>query len=115
MLNITYGLDEDDRFEGIMKGRRNHIPGSNQDVFEDSKGNLISEYRYFRMTKEFDEMMKDADFDILHICTPHYLHYSMIVKALDAGKKVVCEKPIVMKEEEFTKLLAHPKCDDVCV
>lgn len=59
MLNITYGLDEDDRFEGIMKGRRNHIPGSNQDVFEDSKGNLISEYRYFRMTKEFDEMMKD--------------------------------------------------------
>jgi predicted dehydrogenase len=63
----------------------------------------------------FDRVLSDKNIDSVHICTPHYLHYSMIVKALDAGKKVVCEKPIVMKEEEFTKLLAHPKCDDVCV
>lgn len=63
----------------------------------------------------FERVLADKNIDSVHICTPHYLHYSMIVKALDAGKKVVCEKPIVMTEEEFKKLLAHPKSDEVCV
>ncbi len=63
----------------------------------------------------FERVLADKNIDVVHICTPHYLHYPMIVKALDAGKKVVCEKPIVMTEEEFKKLLAHPKCDEVCV
>jgi predicted dehydrogenase len=63
----------------------------------------------------FDRVLADKNIDSVHICTPHYLHYQMIVKALDAGKKVVCEKPIVMTEEEFNKLLAHPKSDEVCV
>ncbi len=63
----------------------------------------------------FERALADKNVDSVHICTPHYLHYSMIVKALDAGKKVVCEKPIVMTEDEFAKLLAHPKCSEVCV
>ena len=63
----------------------------------------------------FERALADKNIDSVHICTPHYLHYSMIVKALEAGKKVVCEKPIVMTEEEFKKLLAHPKSSEVCV
>ena len=51
----------------------------------------------------FERVLSDKNIDSVHICTPHYLHYSMIVKALDAGKKVVCEKPIVMTEEEYKK------------
>lgn len=63
----------------------------------------------------FDRVIADKNIDSVHICTPHYLHYPMIVKALDAGKKVVCEKPVVMTEEEWKKLLAHPRANDVCV
>lgn len=63
----------------------------------------------------YERALADKNIDSVHICTPHYLHYAMIVKALDAGKKVVCEKPIVMTEEEFKKLLAHPKSSQVCV
>ena len=62
----------------------------------------------------YDKVLADKNIDSVHICTPHYLHYSMIVKALDAGKKVVCEKPIVMTEDEWKKLLAHPKSNKVC-
>lgn len=54
----------------------------------------------------FDEVISDNSIDSVHICTPHYLHYKMITAALDAGKKVVCEKPITMTEEEFNKLEA---------
>ena len=62
----------------------------------------------------FEEVLADKNIDAVHICTPHYMHYPMIVKALDAGKKVVSEKPIVMTKEEWDKLLAHPKIDQLC-
>lgn len=65
--------------------------------------------------EDFDEMLKDETIDSVHICTPHYLHYEMAVKALDAGKMVVCEKPVTMKREEFHKLLSHKAAKNICV
>ena len=53
---------------------------------------------------DYDECLKDENIDVVHICTPHYLHFEMVKKALEAGKQVVCEKPVTMKKEEF-KLL----------
>ena len=64
---------------------------------------------------DFDEMLCDTNIDSVHICTPHYLHYEMIEKALNAGKSVVCEKPIVMTEQELEKLYDLPQNDRICV
>lgn len=64
---------------------------------------------------DFDEMLKDANIDSVHICTPHYLHFDMIKKALDAGKQVVCEKPVTMTKKEFDELLSLNGASDVCV
>lgn len=43
---------------------------------------------------DFDELLKDHEVDVIDICTPVYLHAEMIVKALEAGKHVICEKPL---------------------
>ena len=53
---------------------------------------------------DYDECIRDKNIDVIHICTPHYLHYEMICKALESGKRVVAEKPAVMTAEEFDKL-----------
>lgn len=42
----------------------------------------------------FDEMLKDPKIDIVSICLPSGMHADFAVKALDAGKNVLCEKPI---------------------
>ena len=52
----------------------------------------------------FEDCIKDPDIDCVHICTPHYLHFDMITKALDSGKRVVVEKPAVMKKSELDRL-----------
>ncbi len=54
--------------------------------------------------EDYDEMLKNDSIDCVHICTPHYLHFEMIKKALKAGKDVVVEKPITMTKEEFVAL-----------
>ena len=55
----------------------------------------------------FGECLMDEAVDVIHICTPHYLHYEMITKALMQGKRVVCEKPVVMTKQELDSLCQH--------
>ncbi len=64
--------------------------------------------------RDYDEMLLDPLVDAVHICTPHYLHFSMIRKALAAGKQVVTEKPITMTRQEYRELLTLPGAEGVC-
>ncbi|GAB4111329.1 MAG: Gfo/Idh/MocA family oxidoreductase [Thermoflexibacter sp.] len=57
---------------------------------------------------DYDELLKD-DLDCVHICTPNFLHYEMAKKALEAGKNVVCEKPLSMTIKEAEDLVAVAK------
>jgi len=56
----------------------------------------------------YDDLLK-ADIDCVHICTPNFLHYGMAKKALEAGKNVVCEKPLSMTISEAEDLVALAK------
>ena len=63
----------------------------------------------------FEEMLKDKNIDSIHICTPHYLHFEMIKKAVESGKNVLCEKPLVMTNAEFCELLSMKEKDKINV
>ena len=64
--------------------------------------------------ESFDDVLSDKAVDAVHICTPHYLHFEMIKKALNCGKKVVCEKPCVIKKTEFDQLKGLDGIEKVC-
>lgn len=53
----------------------------------------------------FDEMLKQSDIDVVHICTPNFLHFSQAKAVLLAGKHVICEKPLAVKIEEAEELV----------
>jgi predicted dehydrogenase len=55
---------------------------------------------------DYDQMIKESDFECVHICTPNNLHYPMAKKALMAGRHVVCEKPLATTVKEAEELLA---------
>src|SRR6187200_2881448 len=43
-----------------------------------------------------EELVRDPDVDVVHICTPNHLHVSLAEAALAAGKHVICEKPLAL-------------------
>lgn len=43
---------------------------------------------------DFDDLINDPDIDVIDICTPPYVHSEMVTRALNAGKHVICEKPL---------------------
>src|SRR5919199_3222000 len=53
----------------------------------------------------FDELLKQDDIQVVHICTPNFLHYEQSKAALLAGKHVVCEKPLAKDLHEAKELV----------
>lgn len=59
---------------------------------------------------DYREILRDPSIDAVHICTPNVQHYSMTKDALQAGKHVICEKPLtttVAEAEELVSLAAQ--------
>ncbi|WP_373521937.1 Gfo/Idh/MocA family protein [Aquiflexum sp.] len=57
----------------------------------------------------FEEMLQQNDIDIVHICTPNFLHFPQSKAVLLAGKHVLCEKPLATKIEEAEELVSLAK------
>src|SRR5687768_2753381 len=47
-----------------------------------------------RVFDSAEALVTDPDVDVVHVCTPNHLHASLARRALEAGKHVVCEKPL---------------------
>jgi len=58
----------------------------------------------------YDEMLEKADLDAVDIVLPHALHFPCAMKALDTGKHVLIEKPMVTDSEQAAELVR--KCDE---
>ena len=55
---------------------------------------------------DYKYMLDTEKPDIVHICTPHYLHAEMCIYALERNINVLCEKPLCMNREEIERVLA---------
>jgi predicted dehydrogenase len=54
---------------------------------------FAKKHRIPRAYRDFPSLLADKAIDVVDICTPPALHAAMIVKAVQAGKHVICEKP----------------------
>jgi len=53
---------------------------------------------------DYRELLKDESIDAVHICTPNLSHSPITVAALEAGKHVMCEKPMAINYAEAKKM-----------
>lgn len=55
---------------------------------------------------DIDDMLQSPDIDLIYISTPPFLHHSQALKALHAGKHVICEKPLALTIEQADEMIA---------
>ena len=56
-------------------------------------------------TGDYRTVLSDPEIDAVHICTPNALHFPMAKAAMEAGKHVLCEKPLAVSAAEGRKLV----------
>ena len=54
---------------------------------------------------DYKEMLANEDLNVVHICTPHYLHPPMAIDAMKAGCHVVTEKPMAISMADAEKMV----------
>ena len=63
--------------------------------------------------KTWQELIKDEKIDAVYISTPVYLHAEMTIAAAEAGKHVLCEKPMAMNVNECDRMISACKTNNV--
>ncbi len=61
---------------------------------------------YAEMIAEQKNLPKDERLDYLVVVTPNFVHFDPVMKAVEAGIPVMCEKPLCMSMEEADKIVA---------
>lgn len=63
-----------------------------------------AQYALANRYQSFEDVCADPEVDVIHLCTPNYLHYPQAKAALEAGKHVICEKPLANTSAEAKEL-----------
>jgi predicted dehydrogenase len=69
-------------------------------------------YNVLNVTGDWHDVINDPSIDAVHVCTPNDSHFPIAKAALEAGKHVICEKPLALSSAEartLTELAAAKK------
>jgi predicted dehydrogenase len=74
---------------------------------------FASRFHILRAYGAYDELLADPDVDVVYVSTIHPLHARWAIRAAEAGKNVLCEKPLAMNADEAHSVLAAAKRNGV--
>ncbi len=61
---------------------------------------VAQKFQIPRSYTRLEELLSDDEIQAVDICTPNFLHAPMAMSALEAGKDVLCERPLARSAEE---------------
>jgi len=77
------------------------ILGSSPERTLEAARELKLEHAY----SSLEELCRDSSVSAVHVCSPNYMHYQQAKAAMDAGKHVMCEKPLAMDTRQSSSLI----------
>jgi len=61
----------------------------------------------------YEELLADEDVEIVYISTPHPMHAEWAIRAADAGKHILCEKPLTINHQQAVAVIDAARRNDV--
>ncbi len=104
---------------GIANGK--HMPALSKlgniemvafcDIVEERAANAAKKFgtEDAKVYTDYRKLLEDKSIEIVHVCTPNRSHSFITVDALEAGKHVMCEKPMAINAAEAKKMVDAAK------
>lgn len=86
----------------IVKGARLYAVGSR---FFESAEAFAKKHHIKKAYGNYEDLAQDPDIDVIYIATPHHLHYENTLLCLNAGKHVLCEKPLAVNTAQVQEMI----------
>lgn len=83
------------------------------DLAEEPAKETAAEFEADYWTTDLDRLLNDKDIDAVFITTRHDTHASLSIKAAEAGKHVLCEKPMGLSAEECRRVCEAVRANGV--
>lgn len=71
----------------------------------DSSRNEFAVKEGIKAYDSFDSVLEDDKIEVILIATPNHVHKEIAIKAMEAGKNVICEKPVTLNSKELEEIL----------
>jgi len=78
------------------------------DIDEEEGRSVASAYGV-EWYNDYEKMLELEELDAVTVCTPHFLHYPMVMRALDSVKHVLVEKPMAITVGEADNMIANAR------
>lgn len=76
------------------------------DVSKERASEIAQEHDIPNIFTDYEEMLKMDDLDAVSVCLPNVMHMPATVAALEAGKHVLCEKPLAANAKDAEKMVS---------
>ncbi len=91
----------------------NAVPVAICDIDFDRAQAVAQEFGIQYVYSSVEEMLSDADIDAVDICTWNNAHKDVLIAAANAGKHVMCEKPLAMNLDDAYEMEKAVKANDI--
>ena len=101
---------------GVGGIARTHMPGwaasehaevvAGSDVNGDVLKRWGQEHGVGKLHTNPEALFSDSDIDIIDVCTPNMYHAPLSIAAMEAGKHVICEKPLAPTPDDIRDMIA---------
>jgi len=78
-----------------------------EDISEELTQRVARKYGVGKIFTDTDNLLRVGDIDAVYIATPVYAHEDQIRKAADAGKHILCEKPLCLTVRKTEKVISY--------
>ncbi len=79
------------------------------DLVPEKAGKMAEQYQIPYVTTTAEDIWNSPEIDAVSICTDHFSHCQLAVAALNAGKHVLCEKPLSSCKENMDRMVEEGK------
>ncbi|MBS4223174.1 Gfo/Idh/MocA family protein [Lederbergia citrea] len=100
----TASIGKRSTIPGIQESKRNVVAAVASRSLENAQ-KFADELGIPKAYGSYEELLNDPEIDAVYIPLPNHLHKEWTIKAAEAGKHILCEKPIALNEEEAKEMV----------